>query len=240
MTVKQSLRFGAGAAALLGAAAAADATYVATAWVRYGHVERPSADEQDPLLDTFMPRYDVVERHHIAVDAPADVTFAAALRLNLYDSLAIRAIFKAREMLLGAEPDSARESRGVVEMTKALGWVVLAEAPGREIVMGAVTKPWEANVVFRGIPPERFAAFDEPCYVKIAWTLRADALHADSSVARSETRAVATDAAARRKFRWYWARFSPGIIIIREILQRLIKKDAETRVLDISVSRRHA
>jgi hypothetical protein len=108
--------------------------------------------------------------------------------------------------------------------------VVLAEVPGREIVMGAVTRPWEPNVVFRGIPSEQFAAFKEPNYVKIVWTLRADAVGAHVSIARSETRAVATDDSARRKFRWYWARFSPGIIVIREIAQRLIKKDAEARI----------
>lgn len=32
-------------------------------------------------------------------------------------------------------------------------------------------------------------------------------------------------------FRWYWARFSPGIILIREISLRLVKKEAERRAL---------
>ena len=50
-----------------------------------------------------------------------------------------------------------------------------------------------------------------------------------SSVARSETRAVATDASARRKFRRYWARFSAGIVLIREVSMRLVKKEAERR-----------
>ena len=44
----------------------------------------------------------------------------------------------------------------------AIGWGVLAEVPGREIVMGAVTQPWLADVVFRPIPPEEFASFHEP------------------------------------------------------------------------------
>jgi hypothetical protein len=218
-----------GAAAALGVAAASYAAYVATAWSRYGHVKPPADDERDVLLDTFMPRYDVVERHHVRVAASADVTFAAAIKVNLQDSIVIRAIFKAREVLLGAQPDRVGASRSLLEMTKRLGWVVLADVPGHEIVMGAVTRPWDANVVFRGIPSERFAAFNEPDYVKIVWTLRADAVDVRTSIARSETRAVATDESARRKFRWYWARFSPGIIVIREIAQRLIKTNAEAR-----------
>jgi hypothetical protein len=38
-----------------------------------------------------------------------------------------------------------------------------------------------------------------------------------------------TDQAARTKFRWYWARFSPGIILIRRVMLGLLKADAERR-----------
>jgi hypothetical protein len=186
--------------------------------------------EGDMLLDRFMPRYDVVERHHIDVAAPAGVTFSASMALSLDDSRLIRAIFRARQLLLRAKPGEKTARRSLVETTKGLGWMVLADVPGREIVMGAVTRPWQADVVFRGIPPEEFAAFDEPDYVKIVWTLRADPVGADRSIARTETRAIATDAEARRKFRAYWFRFSPGIVLIRAIAQRLVKKDAERRV----------
>ena len=94
----------------------------------------------------------------------------------------------------------------------ALGWGVLAEIPGREIVVGAVTRPWMAQVVFRALPPDEFARFHEPGYVKIVWTLRADPIGADESVFRTETRAAATDPSARIKFRRYWSFFSPGIV----------------------------
>jgi hypothetical protein len=45
---------------------------------------------------------------------------------------------------------------------------VLADVPEREVVVGAVTKPWEANVTFRALPPDQFAGFAEPGFVKIA------------------------------------------------------------------------
>jgi hypothetical protein len=106
---------------------------------------------------------------------------------------------------------------------------VLAEVPDREIVVGAVTRPWEANVVFRALPPEEFAAFSEPGFVKIVWTLRADPVDDLTSVFRTETRAVATDAAARTRFRRYWAFASPGIALIRRLSLRPLKRDAERR-----------
>ena len=222
----------AGAAALMGAAAALYAGFAGWAWLNYGRPSRPAGDEIDPVLDAFMPKYDVAERHRVFVAAPAEVTFGALMELDLDDSRLVRAIFKGREMLLGAEPVKDLP-RGLVALTKKLGWVVLAEMPGRELVMGAVTRPWEANVVFRSIPSEQFAAFDEPDYVKIIWTLRADANGPLGSIARSETRAVATDASARRRFQWYWARFSAGIALIREISLQLVKKSAERRARSV-------
>ena len=218
-----------GAAAVLGAAAVSYAGYVGSAWLRFGHAPAPAENEADSLLDVFMPTYDVAEWHHVGVGAPADVTFGALMDLDLEESLLIRAVFKGREMLLGAEPKMKEGPRSLLAVTKELGWVVLADMPGHEIVMGAVTRPWESNVIFRGIAPEHFAAFNEPGYVKIVWTLRADAVSPYSSTARSETRAIATDASARRKFRWYWARFSAGIVLIREVSMRLVKKEAERR-----------
>ena len=176
-----------------------------------------------------MPVYEVAERHTAYVNAPPDITFAASCDVDLLRSRIIQAIFKGRELALGATPEDAARPRGLVALTKSLGWGVLAEIPGREIVMGAVTKPWTANPVFRALPPDAFAAFDEPDYVKIAWTLRVDQLGPDASLARTETRVIATDLAARRKFRRYWSIFSPGIVLIRRVALRLTKQDAERR-----------
>ena len=55
--------------------------------------------------------------------------------------------------------------------------------------------------VFRDLLPRDFALFGEPDYVKIAWTLRADPLANGHCVFRTETRAIATDMAAREQFR---------------------------------------
>jgi hypothetical protein len=232
MTVKRAAALGMGGAAAAAALGAASyAAYAGATWLRYGRPAAPTAEQSDAFLDHFMPRYDVAERHQIGVAAPRDVTFSAMMDVSLQDSRVIRAIFKGREVLLGADAPEPPDVRSFVDMTKALGWRVLAEEPGREVVMGAVTQPWKANVVFRGLPPDEFPSFDQPGYVKIIWTLRVDADGAAKSVARTETRAIATDADARRRFRSYWARFSPGIILIRAISLRLVRKEAERRFL---------
>jgi hypothetical protein len=79
------------------------------------------------------------------------------------------------------------------------------------------------------LPPDDFTAFNQPGYVKIVWTLRADPVDAIRSTFRTETRAIATDAYARRIFRRYWSFLSPGIIVIRWLSLGPLKADAEAR-----------
>ena len=205
------------------------ASYVGVTWLRYGHPEPPDPDEGDALLEQFMPAYEVAERRHIAVTAPADLTFAVACEADLMQSPIIRAIFKARELVLGARPDTTPRPSGVVALTKSIGWRVLAEVPGREVVMGAVTQPWYPNVVFHPLAPDEFVRFSEPDYVKIVWTLRADPVGENESIFRHETRVATTDSAARAKFRRYWAQFSPGIKLIRWLLLPQVRTEAERR-----------
>lgn len=239
MDAKQCIRLAArGLAAGVGLAAASYAAYVAVTWVRYGHVKRPlNPEDGDPLLDRFMPVYEAVERHKLRISAPAEITFAASCDMDLQDSAIIRGIFKARELILGSKPDDTIRPRGLLAFTKALGWGVLAEVPGREIVMGAVTQAWMANVVFRALPPDEFAAFNDPGYVKIVWTLRTDPISPSESVFRTETRATTTDATARRKFRWYWSKASPGIWLIRRLSLGPLKKEAERRARQADTKR---
>ena len=210
----------AGALALLGFG------YLARSWVNYGKVS--TSGTPDPLLDRFMPAYEVREYHEIRVAAPVDIAYAAVRAMDINRSPLVRGIFRARQMALGAD-EVATPPRPLLEETQALGWGVLAEEPGREIVMGAVTQPWLANVRFEGLPPGEFAAFKHPAFVKIAFTLAADPIDSNTSLVRSETRVATTDAYARERFRRYWTLVSPGVRLIRLESMRLVRADAERR-----------
>jgi hypothetical protein len=212
-------------------AVASYAAYAGIAWLRYGHAQQPPGPEEtDALLDRFIPTYEVSERHHVRVAAPADVTLAAARDMDLLNAALARWIFKGRELFLGSRPDDRQRPRELLPLVKSLGWGMLADVPGREVVVGAITKPWEANVVFRSLPPDEFAAFHEPGWVKIVWTLRADPVGSHESVFRTETRVATTDGASRARFRRYWAFVSAGIVLIRWTMLGPLKADAERRV----------
>jgi len=96
MNAKQWLAAGAGVAA------GSYAALAASAWLRYGSARPAGGDEADEWLDCFMPAYEVVERHHVRVAAPADVTFAAATEVDPNQSAIVRAIFKGRELAMAA------------------------------------------------------------------------------------------------------------------------------------------
>jgi hypothetical protein len=225
------------AAAGAGLAMGAYAAYVAVTWSRYGSASPALDDDADALLDRFMPTYEVAERHHVWVSAPAEITLAAARDQDLFRLPLVRAIFRGRELILRSTPDRQVRPRGLLAEVQSLGWGVLAEIPGREIVVGAVTKPWEANVTFRALPPAQFAPFSEPGYVKIAWTLRADPVGPDESIFRTETRVITNDIESRARFRRYWAFFSPGIVLIRRWSLAPLKAEAERRARDAKAER---
>lgn len=65
------------------------AAVVGTTWSRYGCTPPARRDERDPLLDRFMPEYEVAERHHVSVAAPASITLCAAADTDFQQSRSI-------------------------------------------------------------------------------------------------------------------------------------------------------
>jgi hypothetical protein len=112
-------------------------------------------EDGDSILDGFMPLYDIVERHHVRVAAPLALTMAAAREMDLRESCIVRAIFKGRALMLGSAPSEPAPPEGLLASALSIGWGVLENQPDREIVLGAVTKPWEPNPVFRDLLPRR-------------------------------------------------------------------------------------
>ena len=221
---------GRGLAIGAGLAAAGYAALVVFNRATYGKVKGSAEAAKDSLLDAFIPEPEVLEHHKIAINAPADVVMTSAKQLELLKSPMIRAIFRARELALGGEPDTRPHPTTLMEQMQSIGWVVLAERPSRQVVFGSVTQPWEATPVFRSIPADQFRDFAEPGYVKIAWTLRADPIDNGHTLFHTETRVCTTDEQARDRFRTYWSFVAPGVELIRLAMLQPLKRAAEGRV----------
>lgn len=205
------------------------AVYVGAAWTRFGRakVEPPPA-RAVVSMDRFLPLYDVSERHETRVKAPARVTYAAAREVDLQRSPLVRAVFESRKILFRSQGKELAR-RPFLEQVRDMGWGILAEVPGRALVFGAVTRPWESTVKFHPLPAGQFAAFRRPGWAKIVWTLEVDPAGAERSVFRTQTRVATTDPGSRKRFRKYWAAVSPGILLIRQQALSLVRSDAERR-----------
>jgi hypothetical protein len=213
-----------------GAAAAGYAGLVAWHRWRYGRPIAAAEPGNCDLLDRFIPAPEVVEHHHIAIAAPPDLVLDSAKQMRLLDSPWVRGVIKVREWMLGGTPDTRPHPEPLLEQMQSIGWVILAERPGREIVMGAATMPWLANPVFRSIAAGEFESFREPGYVKIAWSLRVEPDGDFRTMFHTETRVSTTDPQARERFRRYWSFVAPGVELIRIAMLRPLKREAERRV----------
>jgi hypothetical protein len=178
------------------------------------------------LIDRFMPVWDVCERIDVVVHAPAHVVDRVARQFEMESIPLVRAIFWLRGKLMGAKPVADPGPQALVARMRAIGWGTLADAPSL-LIAGAVTQPWHANPTFTAVPAAAFAEYAAPDQVKIVWTLEAHPAGADLTVFTSETRAVATNASARRRFLRYWSVARFGIVLIRRLIGPAVRRRAE-------------
>jgi hypothetical protein len=178
-------------------------------------------------LDTFLPKYDVHDQHSIAVDAAPATVLDEVRRMTASDvpvMVALMAIRRLPDLLLGRR--ALRPSnRPVLEQMERAGFVQLATEHD-ELVLGIVGRFWRPSADLRRIPAESFTGFAEPGWAKAAVNFQV-ARDGDRTVLSTETRILAADAHARRRFRCYWRLIRLGSAAIRVAWLGAIKRRAE-------------
>lgn len=171
------------------------------------------------LIDEFLPVSDIATHHTIRVAASPDAVWRARETVDLADSRGIRLLYALRGIPAGDL---------TIDGMRRLGFEILAERPGHEIVLGLIGRFWTLRGDIQSIDPDRFAAFDEPNFAKAAWSFSVEG-DGDGSVLSTETRIVCTDAASLARFRRYWWVVGPFSGWIRMRVLRLIRDEAEAR-----------
>jgi hypothetical protein len=179
------------------------------------------------LIDEFLPDYDVVEHHEVDVDAPVGEAYSAVKGLDLARSPVVLALLFARglpHLFTGAVKPKRR--LGLDDLVES-GFVVLGEEPDRELVLGIVGRFWQLSSGVHRIEPGEFTNFDEPGFAKGAWNFLVSEREDGGSTVVTETRVASTDDEARRQFSRYWWLIGRFSALIRCIMLREIKRDAE-------------
>lgn len=184
------------------------------------------------LIDRFLPEYDEIEHHEVVVDAPVDEAYRAVKEVDLARSPVVLALLAARglpHLFTGAvKPKRRLQLDDILES----GFVVLAEEPGCELVLGIVGKFWQLSSGVHRIEPDEFIGFDTPGFSKAVWNFLVCEREDGGSTVVTETRVASTDDEARRKFGWYWRLIGPFSAVIRRVVLGQIKREAETAKTD--------
>jgi hypothetical protein len=187
------------------------------------------------LIDELLPAYDAVERHGITVRAPAPRAYAAIREADLAAPWVVRALLALRALPARlASPRAARGrtrlpagSRARLEDFLGDGFALLAEIPGRELVIGVEGRFWTARGGLCATDAARFRRPPAPGTARAAWNFRVEPLDDARCRVTTETRIACADAASRRRFRLYWLFVRPGSGLIRRAMLRVIRRTAE-------------
>ena len=160
-----------------------------------------------PLIDDWLPDFDVSERHDVAVPLEPERALELALATPAASDRIVRALVTARGMI-------ARDAT-IEGFFAAHRFVVLDRSP-TQWVAGAVGAVWRPR---GGLVPlddaEAWRAANVPGTIKGAVDFRAEAIPGGSRLT-TETRVQAMDDRARRAFRLYWLAIGPFSAVIRK------------------------
>lgn len=187
-------------------------------------IESPST-----RLDEFSPLFEFRERHSVPIDAPKVLVWEAVKTVTADEISFFRELTWVRR--LGRPgPESilnAPERLPILEVATRTSFLLLAEEPGREIVIGTVVLAPPGTNFSGERSPERFRSLEAPGFAKATMNFLLEDKGGETCILSTETRVHATDPSARRRFAAYWRVIYPGSALIRRTWLGAIRQRAE-------------
>jgi hypothetical protein len=149
------------------------------------------------LLDEVLPEFDFGSRHARRVAAPPERVAAAVEGYRLGGAASL--LFRIRGLRVPS--GSLREA-----LTRSR-FTVLAEDPGRELVVATNGRFWALDELANMEAPSdlrAFRAFDRPGWAQGAMSIRVESRGRGTAQLMTETRVRCVDDEARRRFAVYW------------------------------------
>ena len=180
------------------------------------------------LIDEYLPTYDANEVHETVINAPIDRVYPLVRSLDLGDSVLASPFRAYQRAARWMSPDAARTTRDGLSLQSFLdyGFVLLAEQPPREVVIGLTERVGLGERV-RPLQGEAFKTFNEPGFARAAWNFSLQPLDASRTRLVTETRVLCNDPQSRRRFGVYWRFIRVFSGMIRVEILRTVKKSAE-------------
>lgn len=183
-------------------------------------------------LDAIIPAYQFNEVHSVRVAATPELVYRAMRDVTAGEIALFRLLTSIRrfgrstpESILNA-PDSVP----IIDVAARTGFLVLADEPPSEFVVGTVVLAPDGWRRDQASTPETFAAIRGDGFATAVMNFRVVPDGPNSSVLSTETRVFATDASSLRRFGVYWRVIRPGSALIRRMWLRAIRRRASERV----------
>ncbi len=181
------------------------------------------------LLDEFMPRWHFSERHQAYAAAGAGECYRALRGLDARRSPLIWPLLRLRELplrLARVQVPGPGLGNTLDEML-AVGFVLLADAPPAELVLGLAGCFWTLAPRIQRLQPADFPAWAAPGQAKVAANFSVLPLGPGLCRLVTETRVLCLDPRAKAAFRRYWTLIRPFSGLIRREWLRLARAAAE-------------
>ena len=181
-------------------------------------------------LDEFAPVYQFHEFHSMHIAAPVDRVYAAIKQVRADEIFLFQTLTWIRRGGRPAAPGilNAPEQQPLLAVATRTSFLLLAEEPNREIVIGtAVLVPPEWRLT-KQPTAEDFKSLHAPGFALASMNFFLHPEAGNDCLLTTETRIYATDSASVAKFGRYWRVIYPGSALIRRMWLRAIKHRAES------------
>lgn len=186
-------------------------------------------DTSAPLIDEFLPNYEVATHHFIEINAPIEDVYRVVRDLDFGGSSLARFLVWVRNA-----PARLRGEQALgltLDDLLGLGFVLLADEAPRELVLGFVGEFWTASGGLKRLDPAAFRAFVMPGYAKAVMNFAVIGLEDGRTRLTTESRAQCFDEASRRKFQRYLLFTNHLRGVLRWSILRACKRRAEAAAL---------
>src|SRR5258708_2352122 len=168
--------------------------------------------EARSLIDECLPVYDFSAVYEIRIDAPASVIYERLLNSD-FSELWLRGCFMS--FRIGGRLPRNRVLSGLRQRLEGTGFVILAEVPNEEIVIGVAGQFWRPDGGrCLDLTPDDFVGFSPPGHAKAAWNFKLRAESSQRTTLSTETR-IKCFGNASWKFRVYRGLVGPFSGFIR-------------------------
>ena len=180
------------------------------------------------LIDQFLPKYHFNELHSTRIHAPPETVYAAVRQVTAREIKLFRILTWIRSPHIGKPAESILAPPAddpVLDVALRSGFLLLADAPPREMVVGTILGPVPSD---GQIPtPDGFIALNRPGHAKAVMNFHVSSQPDGWVTLTTETRVRATNERAKRRFGRYWRVIYPGSALIRVMWLKAIKARAE-------------